>query len=317
MDRKGTLIEERDERLHDHGDLPGWSERLQFCFFDISSGFGGIARVDVRTPDKRADGTLSVFMPGGALATVFAKAATGPGDGLSVDRILLDPEEPLTRWRIRCKDIALVFPNAGAHGLPRAGERHGSAAPIDLDLTFDAWMPPAGAVERKTEVNEAKFVNVVSTGHFEQAGRFTGRVRIGKRQAAIDGSGIRDRTWGPIDPTAAHASRWFAAAFSPSLAFGVRGVSLGFQDLHSGWVLRDGVVREVKGFRLETENEGRTVKALRLSVTDAEGDIYTLDGESICTLPLREGSARVNQSMTRFRLSDRETLGLAEFVDRG
>src|SRR5205085_8097555 len=124
-------------------------------------------------------------------------------------------------------------------------------------------------------------------------------VRVGNRQAEIDGSGIRDRTWGPIDPTAAHASRWFAAAFSPALAVGVRGMSLGFQDLRSGWVMREGALRDVKAFHLETEYEGRTFKALRLSITDVEGDSYTLDGESICTLPLREGSARVYQSMTR------------------
>src|SRR5438094_534265 len=118
MDDRGNqhggalVIEARDERLHEHGDQQGWSERLSFNFFDPKTGFGGIARVDVRTREKRADGTLSVFLPGGALATVFAKSTTGPASGVSVDRIHLDAEEPLSRWRIRCKDVALVFPNA-------------------------------------------------------------------------------------------------------------------------------------------------------------------------------------------------------------
>jgi hypothetical protein len=309
------LIEPKDERLHEDGGELGWSERLSFSFFDTDSGFGGIARVDVRSGEKRADGTLSVFLPEGALATVFSKAATGPGSGTSVDRIHLDAEEPLSRWRLRCKDVALVFPNAGARGLPRAGERHGSAAPIDLDLSFDAWMPPAGTVERRTEVDELNFARTLSTGHFEQAGRYSGKIRVGSRQATIDGTGVRDRTWGPLDPTAAHPSRWFAVAFSPALAFGVRGVTLGLQDLRSGWVLRDGAVREVKSFHLETEYEGRTFTAMRLDVTDDADDTYALEGESVCALPLREGSARVYQSMTRFRLGDRESLGLAEFLD--
>jgi len=67
------VIEPRDERPHEHGGRAGWSERLSFNFFDATSGFGGIARVDHRPVEKRADGTISVFMPEGAIATVFAK----------------------------------------------------------------------------------------------------------------------------------------------------------------------------------------------------------------------------------------------------
>ncbi|TML75117.1 MAG: hypothetical protein E6G04_12855, partial [Actinobacteria bacterium] len=91
--------------------------------------------------------------------------------------IHLDPHEALAKWRIRCKDVALVFPNASASGLPKTGERHGAAAQIDLELTFETWMPPSGSVERQTSVDELKYVNVTSAGHFEQAGRYHGKIR--------------------------------------------------------------------------------------------------------------------------------------------
>jgi hypothetical protein len=308
------VIEPADERPHEHGGEAGWSERLSFSFFDAASGFGGIVRVDLRPGEQRADGTLSLFMPGGAIATVLARDQNRAPGGSSVARIQLDPVEALTKWWIRCKDVALIFPNASASGLPRAGERTGAASQIDLQLTFETWMQPAGEAERVTKVDELNFVRTMSTGHFEQAGRLHGKVRVGPRQAALEATGVRDKTWGPLDPTAQHSSRWFAVAFGPALAFGVRAVSLGTRDLHSGWVMRDGDVRGLKSCRLESEYEGRVMRAARLAIVDDSGDSYELTSETHSVIPLQEGGARVHQAMVRYKLGDREALGLMEEV---
>jgi len=311
------VIEPRDERPHEHGGRAGWSERLSFAFFDPSSGFGGIARVDHRPVEKRADGTVSIFMPEGAIATVFAKEQIADAGGSSVARIHLDPYEALTKWRLRCKDIALVFPNATASGLPKTGERHGAASPIDLELTFDTWMPPAGSVERETSVNDLNYVRTTSTGHFEQAGRYHGKIRVGGRQTSFEGTGVRDRTWGPVDQTAHHSSQWFAVGFGPTLAFGARAMSFGIKGLQSGWVLREGEVRALSACHVESEYEGRAFREARLKLVDNAGDSYELTAESLYALPMREGKARIHQAMTRFRIGEREAVGLAEYVENG
>jgi len=311
------VIEARDERPHEHGGRAGWSERLSFNFFDPSSGFGGIARVDHRPVEKKADGTISVFMPEGAIATVFAKESIADAGGSSVARIHLDPHEALTKWRIRCKDIALVFPNASATGLPKTGERHGAAAQIDLELTFETWMPPSGSVERDTSVDALKYVTVTSAGHFEQAGRYHGKIRVGGRQASFEGAGVRDKTWGPVDQTMQHSSAWFAVGFGPNLAFGARAMSIGVKGLHSGWVLRDGEVRALKSCRVETDYEGRAVRTARINLVDSADDTYEISAESLYALPMREGKARITQVMTRYRYGEREALGLAEYVENG
>ncbi|MGZ4103847.1 MAG: DUF7064 domain-containing protein [Actinomycetota bacterium] len=308
-------IEARDERPHEHGGRAGWSERLSFAFFDSASGFGGIARVEHRPVDKRAEGTLSVFLPGGAIATVFAREPIADAGGSSVARIHLDPHEALARWRIRCKDVALIFPNATAGGLPRTGERTGAAAPIDLELTFATWMPPHGTIDRQTEVDELNFVRTISTGHFEQAGRFHGKIRIGGTQTAFEGTGVRDKTWGPVDPTAQHSSQWFAAGFGPALAFSARTIPMGAKGLRAGWVLRNEGVRSISACHVETEYEGRALRTARIALTDESGDRYDVTAESICALPMREGKVRITQAMTRFGLGERETLGLSEYVE--
>jgi len=308
------VIEPADEKPHEHGGEPGWSERLSFCFFDADAGFGGIVRADLRPGEKRADASVSLFMPGGAIATVLAREQNRAPGGSSVARIQLDPVEALQKWWIRCKDVALIFPNASATGLPKAGERTGAAGQIDLQVTFETWMPPTGEVERVTKVDELNFVRTMSTGHFEQAGRFHGKVRVGARQAALEATGVRDKTWGPIDPTAQHSSRWFVVAFGPALAFGVRAVSLGLRDLQSGWVMREGTVRGLKSCHIESDYEGRMLRSARLAITDDADDSYELTSETLTVLPMREGGARVHQAMTRYTLGDREAVGLVEEV---
>jgi len=80
-------------------------------------------------------------------------------------------------------------------------------------------------------------------------------------------------------------------------------------------VLRDGEVRALKSCRVETEYEGRAVHTARISLVDAADAAYEISAESVYALPMREGKARITQTMTRFRFGDREALGLAEYVE--
>ena len=54
-----------------------------------------------------------------------------------------------------------------------------------------------------------------------------------------------------------------------------------------------------------------------LKLVDDAGDSYEITAESVVALPMREGKARIHQAMTRFRIGDREALGLAEYVENG
>lgn len=306
-------IDVRDDGTHEHGGEPGWSERLSFAFFDEPSRFGGIARVEFRPLDKLAEGTVTLFVSEGVVATVLAREGT-PGGGSSVGRILLDRHEPLQKWRVRCKDVALLFPSHRAPGGAR-GQRTGAASQIDLDLTFEAWTPPSGSVTRDKRVDDLGFVQVSSSGHFEQAGRFSGRARVGGRAATIEGAGARLRSWGARDRTARHVERWFAIPFGPRLSFGLRSVSIGDRHLQHGWVAVDGEIRDVRGLHLETEQDARGVRTLALAVTDASGDRYDIAGETLESIPLREGDVRIRQSMTRFTLGERVCVGLAESIE--
>lgn len=310
---ESLAISDRDDAPHEHGGAPGWLERLTFSFFDDASGFAGVARVEQRPREGEAEGTLTLFLPGGALATVLAKGKMERHAPPAAGRLILERREALRSWSIRCKDVALLFPNVGPAGLPKPGERTGAAGQCDVDLTFEAWMAPAGALQRDKHTDEMGFVQVVSSGRFEQAGRVTGRVRMGPNAATIDGTGIRERLWGVPPPP--RTARAFTAAFGPSLAFSVTLTLQQARDVSTGWACRVDDVRAVRALHVEEETEGRVMTGARIRFTDDAGDEVGLDAETLATMPSRVGGARVRQSLMRFRAGERATFGLAELVD--
>jgi hypothetical protein len=308
-------VDPRDDAAHEHGNESGWSERLGFAFFDDTSGFGGLVRAEYHPRDKTADASLTLFVPGGAVATMLTKDKDRDPRAHSVARLILEVDEPLQRWSLRCKDFALVFPGAGVTGLPKVGERHGAGAQVELDLEFGAWAGARGSVERNTDADEMGFVRTVSSGHFEQPGRYAGRIRLGNRQATIDGTGIRTRTWGTRNDVATHSSRWFAASFSPSFSFSARAVTVGDRTMQSGWVASADGVHALTTARAELAYEGRAPASVQLSLTDETGATHELTGEAIVALPVREHGARVFQTMMRYRSGEHETLGLVETIE--
>lgn len=310
-----TSLDAREDAPHEHGGEPGWSERIQFAFFDEPSGFGGLVRAEYQPRENTADATLIVFVPGGAIATALSKDKQHEARSHSVGRLTLECTQMLARWSIRCKDTALVFPGAGVAGLPKVGERHGAGGQIELDLDFESWSPAQGTVERTKDVDDMGFVRVVSSGHFEQAGRFAGRIRLGNRAATIDGTGVRTRTWGSRNDSATHASRWFAASFAPSLAMSARMVTLGERSMQHGWMLTAEGMRQITSCRAEVEYQGRAPAAVDLQIVDDSGAHHDIHGEAIVALPVREGGARIFQTMMRYRCGDHVTLGFAETID--
>ena len=100
-------------------------------------------------------------MPGGAVATALSRASDAKRADLTVGRVIFGCEEQMQRWNIRCTDTALVFPTAESSSLSARSDSAGKAAPMELQLTFDAWTSAAGWAARRTEVDEMKFARIV------------------------------------------------------------------------------------------------------------------------------------------------------------
>lgn len=294
-------IEARDDAPHEHGGERGWSERLSMNFFDASSGLGGIAAMEFWPGDRRAEASVSIFLPEGAFALALARADNAKRAGLSVGRLAFELVEPLETMKVRCKDVALVFPTVGSARVPQAGERHGAAAQIDLDLVFGPSAAPTGFGARRTDMSDQHFLSVVSSGVLVQPGHITGSLRVGNRTEAFDGYGFRDRVWGARDDSASVAR---VVSFGPELALSAVTVQLGDTMFEDAAVFRDGA--------LHAAAVTVGAKPEDFVLTDDTGERFPVAGEILGTIPVGAEGPRRARSMVRFRCGTREALGLIE-----
>lgn len=303
VDRTTLAIETRDDTWHEHGGAPAWSERLTFAFFDDASGFAGIARLRFEPGAQAAEGSVSIFIPEGGFATVLARSKPERQLEVAVGKIRFIQTEAMKKWELLCKDIALVFTPKGAN------ERQGMAAQVELDLTIDMWSPPHGTLSRAKHADELGFFTVVSDGHFEQAGRAAGRLRLGSRSATIDGTAVRVRSWGATNPFASHEARWFTVVFSPTRAFSVRTFSMGARDTGGGWAFIDGKMRALSHVQIDQAEQ------VVLTLTDDTGDVHTLTAEPLSKIGVREGNSAIALRTARYTSGSLNALGLIESVD--
>ena len=187
---------------------------------------------------------------------------------------------------------------------------------VQIALSYVAFMPPFGTSGRTRRSEDADAAaTAVATGHFEQACRVKGVVKVGNRRLEVQGIGVRDKSWGPRDWSAVWGWRWFSIPFDRDLALGVHSLILPGREVQAGWVWRDHRLVKVKGFTLDSDFDGRFHRAMRIVAEDVEGTKYEVDGAVRSVIPLRIGATRVAEGLTEFRMDGRTATGIAEYLD--
>ena len=314
------MIEPQDEHPHPVGGDPAWSESYYFNFADLGSGLAGLTRIGFRPNEKTADGNLFLFVPGGgAVAVLNRDKRSDVPEEVSVGGLRYERGFDLRRWIVECTGTGLAVQRAS--DLDIAGRKGGTQAggkivPVTAALTFVAVMPPFGTSGRNRRSEDAEAAAAsVATGHFEQACRVNGFVKVGRDRVEVKGIGIRDKSWGPRDWSAPWGWRWFSIPFDRDLAIGVHAVMLPGREVQAGWVWRDNRTIKMAGFELDTVYDGPDQQKMRIVATDVEGERYEIDGVVHSIIPIRIGSTRVAEGLTEFRMGDRTTIGIAEYLD--
>jgi hypothetical protein len=151
---------------------------------------------------------------------------------------------------------------------------------IDVDLVFDAIMPPW--------VGDAAG-DPPQAHHLDQVGRVTGLLRLRDDPIAVDCLAMRDRSWSP------RSERWkdghvgycnaidaeSGIGFLASSAAGIRGESR--DRVRSGYFLKDGRrSKVVDGAReIERHPEHGHLQRIRVEAEDADGRRFTATGRGL------------------------------------
>ena len=266
----------RDDERHENSGESDWSEWVSFAF--AGADFGAVIQAEF-FGDGRAQGSVVVFLPGGNVAASASRARlTGVG-GTVVGRLQMYQDEPMKRWQIKCKDLALVLPTGSA-----VGERGGAAVQLDLDLVFQTTAAVAGWAGRRSDVSDDGFVSVVSAGRFEQPGVVTGKLRAGGWATTVEANGFRERGWG----VRTEPDEWLAVSFGPDLAIATSSARVSGQEVGGARVWRDGKASMIQ-----------------------ESDDLAVTTEDIAVFPPAPGDPPVVRALTRAKTGARAATGIA------
>ena len=182
-----------DELMHPVGDDTAWSESYYFNFVDPSSRIGMFTRMGFRPNNGWADALHVIYLEGKRVLFTYGrrdiKADLARYDGdLQAGHLAIECVEPHRQWQLRYDGPAQDI-NDAAILLTRSKERPAgwyTPAHLDMNLTFDCLTEPHYAASGER-------------GHFEQSGQVTGAIRVDDKEYAVNGFGVRDKSWGPRD----------------------------------------------------------------------------------------------------------------------
>ncbi len=328
-------LKEDDEWLHATGADPDWNESYYFNFFDSEKGVGGFTRIGLLPNKERDVGILVVSLrKGSILATAFdMKSSVQPGK-LSIGGLEFSLCEPLKRWRVRYAGELVSMDDSRMLSHIDEGKAEAfKRVNVEIELTFDALSPcfdfkdadPAALAEmivsRKTRLKDLRKVSRISHGHYEQACYVRGSIADGNGDGvSVDGTGHRDHSWGVRDWSAPKSWTWLTCQFPGNMAFNLSRVVVGTMDVFNGFVFRGGANHPVRKAMVETlfEEDGITQKEVAIRIWDSGGLEHSVSGkvETLVPLDLRAQGHNtiVNEALTRYRLGDREGMGISEYL---
>ena len=198
-----------------------------------------------------------------------------------------------------------------------------------LDLTCTAALPPVGRP---------------GGHHFTQLLQTRGELTLGGVHYAINSHYMRDRSWGYNRPEQAERTppyRWMTAWFDDGSSFVIAWLDTALLDdpefgphcnslvegpdstgankwesggptpslnLRSGWIANEGRIVPVTSLRFRTLTGGASrfiVKAVELEITDAEGRVHLISGETQSMIPkMYWGNLTTNMHAMKLRMGD-------------
>ena len=209
-----SLLTPQDDFIHPIGDEPTWREAFYFDFFDPETRLSGFGYSGVH-PNQEIGDVIFALWKGDVLLARFTRWDFNIPSDIGEERLDFgplgfQPVRPLQRWRMFFDD-----------GFCR------------VDLSFDAIHAPYFWADSETALAET------NSHHYEQQGRYEGKVMVAGTKYDVSGIGVRDHAWGWGARAGIRGWLWASAQFGEDLAFNTFHVNLGDErDVLYGYLFR-------------------------------------------------------------------------------
>lgn len=311
-------VKPEDDYTHPLGPEENFNESVYFNFFDREQQMGGFLRIGNRANEGYAEVTVIVYQPDGSALFNYKRPQISSNDGWNAGGLRVEVLEPGERLRTTYEGSVVYLKDPREMREPSVAFKENPHQRIRLDLVHEGVGPIYGHV---AEPGGAGSQNEFARAHYEQHMRVTGTLQVGDGPALeIRGHGLRDHSWGPRYWQSTPSYRWITGNFGDDL-----GMVLSIVGDRIGGVFHKGpdTLINVKDIQLETEYEENTNyhRALRATVTLANGEVHRIEGTVRGFIPLRNRRAgkftHIGEGMTEYLLDgERKGYGLSEYLDQ-
>jgi hypothetical protein len=320
-----------DDLMHENTGETNYNESAYYNFYDPKQRLGGFVRIGNRANEGYAEMTCCLYLPDGRVGFMFARPKIpdnskfdAAGMRFTVTAPMREHCDPLRRQRL--PHGAAARPDRSEEGVhvepARAGvdraHVHGGIAGVRA--ASRASSATGQWVSVKTEKTGQEFAK----GHLEQHGRAVGRVVVDGTEWAIDGYGLRDRSWGPRYWQAPDHYRWLTMNFGQGAGIAAaRTVQRDGRAIEGGYIYTDGAPNRYVGkVEVDTGLRGRREAACRASRARpsdgrrrARGDHGPRPQHGAAPQSAERRDDAHRRGLTEWRWGDRVGYGWSEYLD--
>lgn len=299
------------DTMHGFGNQLDWSESFYFSLYDKENDILSFMRIGIK-PNRRTKEFFCFFiMPDNTLMGKMGHEGYALFPSFSASGLTFSIIKPEKAWR-------LSFDGE----LPRVGGESKNPAPASFELIFETLNPVFDYRECVSGEKE-DISKTVASEHLEQFGKITGRLAIDGKEYRINGLGERDHSWGVRQWNAPKMWAWLNCQFNEKCAMNVTKLVMGEVEIDAGYFFDGAANRPLVKVGLETEfAKDGSPDSLKLSLTDKEGKVYSVDAvvTKKAVLPFRSPDGKVlslmHETLGRYSMGDMTGYGIVEYLIR-
>jgi hypothetical protein len=315
-------VQAMDDYTHPLGPETNFNESMYFNFFDHQKKRGGFVRIGNRANEGYAEVTLCIYQPGGEVLFNYLRPQIEHNDAMDAGGMRFETLEPLVKHRTTFEGGAVFLAQPDQMADPSLAFKENPKKRVSLEIFHEAVGPVYGTTggQQRSENPDQEF----GRAHYEQHIRTHGTITVDGETVEIDGSGLRDHSWGPRYWQAIHSYRWLTCAFGPDLGIMVSEITREKDGARAqnGVIVRGESMERIvsvdidSGFDAGTRNHRKMTAKLGLE----HGGQAVLEGTVAGYIPLRNRRAgmitHIGEGMTEYRFEGHTAYGISEYLDQ-
>ncbi|MDA7418973.1 hypothetical protein PGB34_21600 [Xenophilus arseniciresistens] len=322
-------LDPQDEYTHTPEPVGHYNESMYFNAFDSVRRVGAWVRIGNRPNEGHAEMSCCVYLPDGRVGFMFGRPAITGNERMAAAGMCFEVIEPFKRHRVRYEGELLIMDDALAMADPSSAFKRYPKRPALIELDFEGISPMHGGeiVDLQGQPIVLDPAHAVYRGHTEQNMAVNGHITVdGQRHAFQNGTGYRDKSWGPRHWHSFFWYKWLPVTFSRDfgILLSIKGRPEGGPNRISGNVLRDGVYESVIDGRIETDYDEAWIPRSLTAWVTTQRQTYVLKGRVLTTVPLRHRKVgasdfssytRITESLSEYSCEGHTVLGMTEYCD--